>query len=102
MDAEIRKWKRFAPVHVLHVCNTVRIHVDGVEVTGERNAGNGYDPPFTGLLPVRIANMGDLTQLLIGEIHEARIYDRILTPAEIQDLMRGIPIEFELAGDWLK
>jgi len=99
--AEVGKWKHFAVTYTFGVGNTVRIYVNGINVSGEWWTGSGCDPPFSSSVPVRIGAVGGLEQLFEGTIDGVRIYDRALSPVEIQDLMKGNPIRSGLVGEWL-
>ena len=65
---------------------TARLYADGIEVASEAKSWN------TSLGRAHIGRqVNDLAEFWTGQIDDVRIYDRVLTAEEIQDVMRGDP-----------
>jgi len=65
---------------------TARLYADGVEVASEAKSWN------TTLGRAHIGRqVNDLAEFWTGQIDDVRIYDRVLSAEEIQDVMRGDP-----------
>ncbi|MDI6450485.1 LamG-like jellyroll fold domain-containing protein [Anaerobaca lacustris] len=92
--AATAQWNHLAMTHD-PATTTLRGYLNGVLVYQNTTAS----PGTLGNTALWIGGAGGVSEFYPGLIHEVQIYDHALTVEEIQDVMLGIGMETELAGD---
>lgn len=90
----INQWQHISMTYTFSTGSSIQAYVNGVSVGGSWVSGNGNDVPLISNSPVWFGAddnppIGSPNEEYTGLIDDARIYRRILTPAEIANLGSG-------------
>jgi len=80
----------------------IKVYINGVDDTGTPVSGGAYDGQSNTTADLLIGNRNTSSgQEMSGKMADVRIYDSVLTAAQVSDIYNGTNITTNLVGHWL-